>query len=46
MDRGRDDSGSQSSGGGSTSAFQGNQSTQYNTAMSELRAKELKLKMY
>ena len=35
MDRGRDDSGSQSSGGGSTDAFQGQQSNQYNTAMSE-----------
>jgi len=35
MDRGRDDSGSQSSGGGSTSAFQGQQSNQYNTAMSQ-----------
>ena len=35
MDRGRDDSGSQSSGGGSTSAFQGNQSNQYNTAMTQ-----------
>lgn len=39
MDRGRDDSGSQSSGGGSTSAFQGNQSTQYNTAMTESQQK-------
>ena len=35
MDRGRDDSGSQSSGGGSTSAFQGQQSNQYNTAMTQ-----------
>ena len=35
MDRGRDDSGSRSSGGGSTDAFQGQQSNQYNTAMSE-----------
>ena len=35
MDRGRDDSGSQSSGGGSTSPFQGQQSNQYNTAMSQ-----------
>ena len=35
MDRGQDDSGQQSSGGGSTDAFQGEQSNQYNTAMSE-----------
>ena len=35
MDAGRDDSGSQSSGGGSTDAFQGQQSNQYNTAMSQ-----------
>tara|TARA_B100001559_G_scaffold179473_1_gene150246 strand:+ start:754 stop:1755 length:1002 start_codon:yes stop_codon:yes gene_type:complete len=35
MDRGQDDSGQQSSGGGSTDAFQGQQSNQYNTAMSE-----------
>ena len=35
MDRGQDDSGQQSSGGGSTDAFQGTQSNQYNTAMSE-----------
>lgn len=35
MDKGQNDSGSQSSGGGSTSAFQGNQSNQYNTAMTQ-----------
>jgi hypothetical protein len=35
MDRGQDDSGQQSSGGGSTTAFQGQQSNQYNTAMSQ-----------
>jgi hypothetical protein len=35
MDRGQDDRGQQSSGGGSTDAFQGQQSNQYNTAMSE-----------
>ena len=35
MDKGKDDSGSQSSGGGSTDAFQGQQSNQYNTAMSQ-----------
>ncbi len=35
MDRGQNDSGQQSSGGGSTSAFQGNQSNQYNTAMTQ-----------
>jgi len=35
MDRGQNDSGQQSSGGGSTDAFQGTQSNQYNTAMSE-----------
>ena len=39
MDRGRDDSGSQSSGGGSTDAFQGTQSNQYNTAMTESQQK-------
>ena len=44
MDRGRDDSGSQSSGGGSTSAFQGNQSTQYNTAMSEAKEQRVEAK--
>lgn len=41
MDRGRDDSGSRSSGGGSTKAFQGNQSKKYNTAMSEQRQKQV-----
>jgi len=35
MDRGRDDSGSRSSGGGTTTAFQGTQSNQFNTAMSQ-----------
>ena len=35
MDRGQDDSGQKSSGGGSTAAFQGQQSNQYNPAMSE-----------
>jgi len=35
MDRGQDDSGKQSSGGGSTDAFQGTQSNQYNTAMTQ-----------
>ena len=35
MDAGKDDSGQQSSGGGSTDAFQGQQSNQYNTAMSQ-----------
>ena len=44
MDRGRDDSGQQSSGGGSTSAFQGNQSTQYNTAMSEAKEQRVEAK--
>ena len=41
MDRGRDDSGQQSSGGGSTSAFQGTQSNQYNTAMSEQKEQQV-----
>ncbi len=41
MDAGKDDSGSQSSGGGSTSAYQGITDTSYNTAMSE--AKETKV---
>ena len=41
MDRGRDDSGSQSSGGGSTTAFQGTQSNQFNTAMSESQEKQV-----
>ena len=44
MDRGRDDSGSRSSGGGSTSAFQGQQSNKYNTAMSEAREKKAEAK--
>jgi len=44
MDRGQDDSGQQSSGGGSTSAFQGNQSTQYNTAMSEDKEQRVEAK--
>ena len=44
MDRGQDDSGQQSSGGGSTSAFQGNQSTQYNTAMSEAKEQRVEAK--
>ena len=35
MDAGKDDSGQQSTGGGSTDAFQGQQSNQYNTAMSQ-----------
>ena len=35
MDRGRDDSGSQSSGGGSTDAFQGNTNTSYSHAMTQ-----------
>ena len=35
MDRGQDDSGQRSSGGGSTAAFQGQQSNQFNTAMSD-----------
>ena len=39
MDRGRDDSGSRSSGGGTTTAFQGTQSNQFNTAMSESQQK-------
>ena len=41
MDRGRDDSGSKSSGGGSTTAFQGTQSNQFNTAMSESQEKQV-----
>ena len=35
MDRGQDDSGQQSSGGGSTQAYQGITNTTYNTAMTE-----------
>ena len=35
MDRGQDDSGQQSSGGGSTQAYQGITDTTYNTAMTE-----------
>ena len=35
MDRGGNDSGQQSSGGGSTDAFQGQQSNQFNTAMTQ-----------
>ena len=41
MDRGQDDRGQQSSGGGSTSAFQGQQSNQYNTAMSEQKEQQV-----
>ena len=44
MDAGRDDSGSQSSGGGSTDAFQGTQSNQYNTAMSEAKEQRVEAK--
>ena len=41
MDRGQDDRGQQSSGGGSTDAFQGQQSNQYNTAMSESQQQQV-----
>jgi len=44
MDRGQDDSGQQSSGGGSTDAFQGQQSNKYNPAMTEAKLQKAEAK--